>query len=115
MKLVIADLNALEVGGRLVYSTYSIASEENDEVIWGVLRRIQPESAVDVVSSVPLIDDGVTKGGGGVVKMEYGWMLIPDDNVNWGPLYVAVLEKQMALVDMKKRRNNSKGEGMLAQ
>ena len=107
MKLVVAGLNALKVGGRLVYSTCSIASEENDEVIRGVLGRMG--SAVDVVSSLPLIDDnnvGVMEGGGGggVVKMEYGWMLVPSDSINWGPIYVAVLEKKMALGEMKRRK-----------
>lgn len=105
MKLVVAGLNALKVGGRLVYSTCSIASEENDEVIRGVLGRIQPQGAVDVVSSLPLVDDNVgVDEGGGVMKTEYGWMLVPNNSVNWGPIYVAVLEKKMALVDMKRRK-----------
>lgn len=72
---------ALRPGGRLVYSTCSISSLENDQVIERFLKK---------------------KSGVKIVKMrcpwgeatEYGWQVLPDQAEGWGPIYFTILEKK---------------------
>ncbi|PNW74307.1 hypothetical protein CHLRE_13g602300v5 [Chlamydomonas reinhardtii] len=62
LQLCLAAMRALRVGGRLVYSTCSIAALQNDDVVERLLRRCNAGGAVGAAGSAAAAAGG---GGGG--------------------------------------------------
>lgn len=101
VQLCLAALRALRMGGRLVYSTCSIAPVQNDEVVERLLRRCEP-GAIRVLSAMELLrgtlEEAVEVVEGQVVELlgvevtQHGAICLPDRG-GWGPLYMAVVEK----------------------
>ena len=81
--LLVAALDAVRVGGCVVYSTCALASAENDGVVARALRkrpgraRAVPPSAGDELGE----------------PTEYGRHILPDRDHGWGPIYYAVLRR----------------------
>eukprot|EP00186_Timspurckia_oligopyrenoides_P005036 CAMPEP_0182441806 /NCGR_PEP_ID=MMETSP1172-20130603/809_1 /TAXON_ID=708627 /ORGANISM="Timspurckia oligopyrenoides, Strain CCMP3278" /LENGTH=151 /DNA_ID=CAMNT_0024636357 /DNA_START=706 /DNA_END=1161 /DNA_ORIENTATION=+ len=92
--LLVGALHMLRVDyGRLVYATCALSWEENDAVVesavttWestrnGNLRVVSPDEYGDY-SMLNSIGE----------RTEYGILVLPDSLHQWGPLYVAVLER----------------------
>ncbi|KXZ52945.1 hypothetical protein GPECTOR_8g32 [Gonium pectorale] len=121
LQLCLAAIRALRVGGRLVYSTCSLAPLQNDELVERLLRRCGP-AAVRVLPPLEILREeaaalaaaragpatmagseagtgpaGGGKAGGGVEVFgaeatRHGAICLPDRG-GWGPIYVAVVEK----------------------
>ncbi len=80
--LLTAALLAVRSGGRIVYSTCSISSWENDEVIARLLKKKSGQFIVlETHSPHPQAE-----------KTEYGWQFLPDRS-EMGPIYFSVLQK----------------------
>lgn len=104
-ELLMTALKAVRVGGRVVYSTCSIETGENDGVIEKMLAAVEKDRKKFGVSW------GVTFGLGSKLKKragpleealesfteetKYGRIAVPDhkDGKQWGPLYFCVITK----------------------
>jgi 16S rRNA C967 or C1407 C5-methylase (RsmB/RsmF family) len=87
LALACAAVDALVPGGRLVYSTCSINSHENDGLIEKLLEKREHVRVVpmnEVWSSIPLSRIGE--------PTQYGWQIWPDQT-EWGPIYWAVITR----------------------
>lgn len=82
--LLCSALLTLKSGGEVLYSTCSISSLENDEVIAKVLKKKGDQ--------VELVHDLDTFGFG--EKTEYGTIFLPDKEGSIGPLYMCKLRKK---------------------
>ncbi len=88
-------LQALKPGGRLAYSTCSIAPVENDGVIDKLLEKVGGAAAVRVINE----DEAQTHAGWsatlkqlGCEPTRHGWIMLPDSS-KFGPIYWCLLEK----------------------
>eukprot|EP00747_Dinoflagellata_sp_TGD_P062986 gnl/TRDRNA2_/TRDRNA2_153261_c1_seq2.p1 gnl/TRDRNA2_/TRDRNA2_153261_c1~~gnl/TRDRNA2_/TRDRNA2_153261_c1_seq2.p1 ORF type:complete len:364 (-),score=40.93 gnl/TRDRNA2_/TRDRNA2_153261_c1_seq2:34-1029(-) len=81
-------LFAVREGGRIVYSTCSIAPVENDAVVSKILKKFSAE--VRVIDA--FADDHTALTQLGAEKTKHGWIMLPDKSRS-GPIYWAVLEK----------------------
>lgn len=122
--LLLRALELCEVGGRVVYSTCSISPHENDEVVSAVLQKtrsgvcvVQPtrgaaakacvssdeEVVVHVAHAVGVLDERDSGDGGRSLPVplgqptRLGWIILPDVDEGWGPMYFAVLHKTAEL------------------
>eukprot|EP00746_Dinoflagellata_sp_MGD_P025177 gnl/MRDRNA2_/MRDRNA2_159179_c0_seq1.p1 gnl/MRDRNA2_/MRDRNA2_159179_c0~~gnl/MRDRNA2_/MRDRNA2_159179_c0_seq1.p1 ORF type:complete len:252 (-),score=36.77 gnl/MRDRNA2_/MRDRNA2_159179_c0_seq1:366-1055(-) len=86
--LVRSALSNVKVGGRVVYSTCSIAPVQNDDVVSRILKKFS--NMVQVVDG--FADDQATLKQLGAEKTQHGWVMLPDRS-EFGPLYWAVLER----------------------
>ena len=78
--LLASAFEVLKEGGRLVYSTCALSSQENDDVIEKLLKK--REGRVRVIESPLIVGE----------KTQYGVHILPD-KTNLGPIYYAVIEK----------------------
>ncbi len=88
-------MQALKPGGRLVYSTCSIAKIQNDDVVSAVLAHPGlPEACEAVVPDMALFSPAAkqTLHDLGAEATQHGWMVLPDQTGS-GPIYVACLRK----------------------
>ena len=92
-----SSFQALRPGGRLAYSTCSIAPVENDLVIDRLLEKLGGPSAVRVVKE----DEAQTHAGWsstlkqlGCEPTKHGWIMLPDRS-KFGPIYWCLLEKPL--------------------
>jgi 16S rRNA C967 or C1407 C5-methylase (RsmB/RsmF family) len=79
--MLCAALDAVRVGGRILYSTCALSPTENDEVVERLLER-SPD-AVDPLE----LDDDIGE------STTYGRAIRPDTSGGWGPMFVAALER----------------------
>lgn len=77
--LIKAGLHGLKVGGKLLYSTCSISSIENDEVIANILKKHTLKLHQDFQGSL-------------LEKTQYGFQVLPD-KTGFGPIYFCLLSK----------------------
>jgi 16S rRNA C967 or C1407 C5-methylase (RsmB/RsmF family) len=89
--MLLGGLRALKPGGRLVYSTSSLAEVENDTVV----QRALQQQGVRVVPADEWGLAGVEELAGGE-RTQHGLLCLPDKQ-GWGPVYLAVLEKALAV------------------
>ncbi|KAL6751043.1 S-adenosyl-L-methionine-dependent methyltransferase [Haematococcus lacustris] len=99
LQLLLAGLQALRQGGRLVYSTCSLAAVENDEVVAKALARCPVGSLHIVLPGHPGygLQSGALTGLFGAERTRYGVIVMPDAPQGSGPIYAAVLEKRGAI------------------
>jgi 16S rRNA C967 or C1407 C5-methylase (RsmB/RsmF family) len=88
LQLLCAGLRALKPGGRLVYSTCSLADVENDAVVRVALAK-HADCCV-MAPALPTEDLALF----GVEPTELGHICLPD-TAGWGPIYVATIYKAM--------------------
>lgn len=83
--LLLTALRMVKAGGKIVYATCSLSTEENDGVIQRCKSKVEFETieddALDVMSE----------------KTEYGRIVLPDHEQGgkWGPLYICVIMKPL--------------------
>ena len=94
----------LAVGGRLVYSTCSLADEENDAVVTKLLHHARHGAGLCLVDALggPLSDESIAPLLHGVARTRCGAMMLPDTS-RFGPLYWAVIERRGAANDIAIR------------
>ena len=85
----------LAVGGRLVYSTCSLADEENDGVVSALLGHERHGKGLVLVDALdgPLAEPSIAPLLAGVSRTECGALALPDESA-FGPLYWAVIERR---------------------
>ncbi|KAI0858740.1 S-adenosyl-L-methionine-dependent methyltransferase [Xylaria cubensis] len=96
--LLLTALKAVRVGGRVLYATCSLSSDENDGVIEKGMELVQKERKKlgvkwdFVVRSGDLAARGL---GDWAEQTKHGWLVLPDhpSGGKWGPLFFALLEK----------------------
>ena len=88
----------LGVGGRLVYSTCSLADEENDGVVTKLMNHKRHGAGLVLVDALggPLSDPSVSHLLEGVSRTKCGALMLPDRS-RFGPLYWCVLERRFAV------------------
>jgi len=89
----------LAVGGRLVYSTCSLADEENDGVVAKLLAHKRHGAGMRLASPfVNLEGTAVAPLLEGVTRTKCGALMLPDRS-RFGPLYWAVLERKTSVAE----------------
>eukprot|EP01117_Protostelium_nocturnum_P015539 TRINITY_DN6042_c0_g1_i1.p1 TRINITY_DN6042_c0_g1~~TRINITY_DN6042_c0_g1_i1.p1 ORF type:complete len:383 (-),score=129.53 TRINITY_DN6042_c0_g1_i1:88-1080(-) len=74
-------VRAVKEGGILVYGTCSISTQENDSVVEKALKKCKVNLQV-MRREWPIGE-----------KTKYGWIVLPDDQQKWGPLYFTILKR----------------------
>lgn len=88
----------LAVGGRLVYSTCSLADEENDAVVAKLLAHKRHGAGLVAVDALDGLREDILKPLlQGVSRTRLGAIMLPDSS-RFGPLYWAVIERRGAAV-----------------
>ncbi|PKC69957.1 hypothetical protein RhiirA1_439689 [Rhizophagus irregularis] len=82
-KILLGAVKALKVNGILVYSTCSISNLENDRVIKKILENSWVRLEVIKRKSGWEIGE----------ETEFGWIILPDKNDGWGPMYFSILKR----------------------
>lgn len=84
----------LSVGGRLVYSTCSLADEENDGVVSKLIGHKRHGAGLALVDALggPLAEASIAPLMHGVERTECGALMLPDRS-RFGPLYWAVIKR----------------------
>jgi 16S rRNA C967 or C1407 C5-methylase (RsmB/RsmF family) len=96
-QMLLAGLRALKPGGRLVFTTCSLAAAANDAVVLQALAdsaqqvRLVPMEEWGLVGSAE-----VMQAAGGEATAGGGMMCLPD-TAGWGPVFMALLEKRASL------------------
>lgn len=90
----------LAVGGRLVYSTCSLADEENDGVVSKVLQHRRHGQGLVIADALggPLAETKLATLLAGVSRTRHGAIMLPDKSA-FGPLYWAVIERHALATD----------------
>ena len=85
----------LAVGGRLVYSTCSLANEENDGVVSKLLNHKRHGAGLALVDALggALAEPSIASLLKGVQRTRYGALMLPDSS-RFGPLFWAVIERR---------------------
>lgn len=81
--LLASGVDALRVGGELVYSTCALADEENDQVVAKILKK--RKGLLEIVPLEPKFE--------GTECTEFGVRMLPDLCGGRGPIYCAKLKK----------------------
>lgn len=79
--LLCSAVQCLKPGGQMVYSTCALTPEENDHVVSRFLERKPGQVEVQMA-----------EGSLGQAT-NWGWQILPDDEIPWGPMYFSVLRK----------------------
>ncbi|KAI1118640.1 S-adenosyl-L-methionine-dependent methyltransferase [Nemania sp. NC0429] len=96
--LLMTALKAVRVGGRVLYATCSLSSDENDGVIDKGVELVQKErkkAGVGWDFAVRSGDLAAVGLGDWAYPTKHGWLVLPDhpSGGKWGPLFFALLEK----------------------
>jgi 16S rRNA C967 or C1407 C5-methylase (RsmB/RsmF family) len=79
--MLAAALEAVRIGGHILYSTCSISPLENEQVI-GKLYKKREERFEEVSVFEPLSE-----------QLEHGFIIMPDTAAGRGPLYFCLLRR----------------------
>ena len=94
--LLRSALNALKVGGRLVYCTCSFAPEENEAVVNGLLAELDG-AVVAVPTPLPTLADGSSIPAiAGRDGLDVAWRILPD--ALWDGFFLVQLEKKDSMI-----------------
>lgn len=94
--LLRSALNALKVGGRLVYCTCSFAPEENEAVVNDVLAELDG-AVVAVPTALPTLADGTSIPAiAGRDGLDVAWRILPD--ALWDGFFLVQLEKKDSII-----------------
>ncbi|KAI2636740.1 S-adenosyl-L-methionine-dependent methyltransferase [Xylaria nigripes] len=97
--LLMTALRAVRTGGRVLYATCSLSSDENDGVIEKGRELVQKDRKKLGIKWDFAVRSGDLAGMGELEKWaeptKYGWLVLPDhpSGGKWGPLFFALLEK----------------------
>jgi len=92
--LLWSAVQALKVGGRILYSTCALSSLENDGVIQKALKKNKGQlQVVEEVGVDERLLQFIKRHLPGIEKTEFGWMILPDRCNGWGPMYFSLLTK----------------------
>ncbi|KAI1301079.1 S-adenosyl-L-methionine-dependent methyltransferase [Xylaria venustula] len=96
--LLVTALKAVRVGGRVLYATCSLSSDENDSVIEKGMELVQKERKKSGIRWNFAVRSGDLAGKGlesWAEPTKHGWLVLPDhaSGGQWGPLFFALLEK----------------------
>ena len=81
--LLASAVDALKIGGQMIYSTCALSKMENDDVVRKILKK--RKGRVHVLELKPEIS--------GTDVTEFGVQMLPDKCAGRGPIYCAKLEK----------------------
>jgi len=81
--LLLTALSAVKPGGLVVYSTCSLSEQENDTVI---------DKALD--NKFGFRFEVMKKGFKIGEATKHGWIVLPDREGGWGPLYFSILQRK---------------------
>ncbi|KAI8820876.1 S-adenosyl-L-methionine-dependent methyltransferase [Fimicolochytrium jonesii] len=106
MALLREAVRCVKMGGMVVYATCSLSQEENDGVVAKVLAKLEKERGKASGKAVDTEDDfdddafvmevvkrKKSKAWPVGEKTKHGWMILPDRDGGWGPIYFSVLKK----------------------
>lgn len=77
--MVAAAVDAIKIGGEVLYSTCSLSPKENDEIIAKLLKKRK--------GKIELSAEKLFEHHSGAEKTEYGWHFLPDKAQGSGPLW----------------------------
>lgn len=82
--LLRSALDAVKIGGYIIYATCTMNNLENDNLIEQMIKK-RKKTKIEII-------DNITLNYG--EKTKYGWQILPDSSpFNEGPLYVCVLRR----------------------
>ncbi len=81
--LLASAVDALRVGGELIYSTCALADEENDAVVSKIFKK--RAGCLEMIHLEPEFE--------GTERTEFGLQMLPDRCAGRGPIYCAKLKK----------------------
>ncbi|KAK5633331.1 hypothetical protein RRF57_009045 [Xylaria bambusicola] len=96
--LLMTALKAVRIGGRVLYATCSLSSDENDGVVEKAMELAQKERKKFGMKWDFAVRSGELGASGleaWAEQTKYGWLVLPDhpSGGKWGPLFFALLEK----------------------
>lgn len=107
IKLLHTAILSCRIGGRVVYSTCSLSTLENDGAVQKALKWVDKTRKKQVDAEwqalVVPIDPSTMPFG---EPTELGWHILPDRSDGWGPIYLCVID----IVRSKTFCNVQKGE-----
>ncbi|KXL47906.1 hypothetical protein M433DRAFT_159569 [Acidomyces richmondensis BFW] len=102
LQLLMNALKLTKIGGKIIYATCSIETNENDGVIEKMMSQVRKDRrkgltwdvnlGFESVGGEQLLETQVSKWA---EKTAYGWIVLPDhpSNGKWGPLYFSIITK----------------------
>ncbi len=85
--MLCAALDAVKAGGHVLYSTCSICSMENEDVISRLFKKRE-----GLFEEVDMLDIN-SELSGCSEKLKHGRIILPDSQNGWGPLYFCLIRK----------------------
>lgn len=96
LDILVSALKAVRIGGTVVYATCALNQTENDDVIEKAQKRSKSLFSVDTSKKWPIGE-----------ATKFGWIVLPDSGgQGWGPLYFAVLKREVGEREPANRRRN---------
>lgn len=92
LKLLQSAVHTVRPGGHVLYSTCALSPEENDGVVSQLLAKCKKRGwTVDVCPPIVTVPMGA--------PTEHGWLILPDEPGQWGPMYFSLLQRRFSAGD----------------